>query len=316
MTAPCATPVIGPPSGSFSTIYFGKPGSMTKLRLPDAGYDGKMGRGEVAHALPTGGTTVTRRRRTKRVYTIPYTDMRTDDAEALVSYYTGSRGLGPFCLLDPAWRNQLSLDASTFDAGYGSNTVWNAPAADTQLVLDSTFTPPIVGSAVGRWSSPVNGHYLFEGTNNGGNNLVPSATYAVPYLTDQPAVVSIYARSQTSTTNVTLYALGLAAAGWDGVSFLTAACALTTTWARFFVYVPAATWTAANAPYIGVAVKAASGGGVGVLLANAQIEYGYSSPQPWLTGLGVPRCSLSAGLGGQIKDVYWRRNHSLIASEN
>lgn len=322
MTAPCATPIMGlPPATSFDTFYIGKAGAMVKLRAPDSGYSSNMSRGEVAHQNTSGGTTVSRRPRTKRIFVVPMSGMTPDDAETLLSYYLGGFGNGPWCVMVPEFRNQLSQQASTFGQVLGVNDAWHAPATDTAALIDSTIAAPIVGgkplgTAVLRWPSPVNGHYLFDGTNNGGTALVPSTTYGVPYLGDQPAKVNVWLRSASGTPTVTLYALGLAAAGWDGTTDATLACVLSTTWQRFSISLAAGAF-AGLPPYLGIAVKSASASSPDVLLAAAQIEYGVTGTNlnPWTTGLGVARCSFAAGVGSKMT-VYWRRDHSFTLAEN
>lgn len=315
MTAPCATPVNGqPPVGALRDMYFGLPGAMTKLRLPDSGFADSLSRSEVAHSLSSGGTATTRRRKARRAYALAFSQMSIDEADTLISYYTGSRGIGPYALIDPSWRNQLGLDGSTFGVARGSNTVWSLPPARAQPLIDSTVAPALPGSAVLRWVSPVNGDTLYEGTQPSGT-LLPSTTGAVPYLNDQSIVGSVYLRLASGTTaNVTLYAFGSPAAGWAGSLSATTICALTTSWQRFYVVVANGAWTASLAPYITLGIKATTAGLPNVLLSNAGIQIGPSSPAPWVTGLGVPRVTISSGLSAK-STIYWRRDHGLTLTE-
>lgn len=319
MTAPCLVPAGRPPQTAFSNYYIGKPGTMTKLSLPDNSVTAPLGRGEVAHALSSGGTTTTRKRRAKRVLSVSFGQQSPDEADAMLGYYLGARGNGPFCWVDPGWRNQLGGDASTFGSLIAANTAWAVPTADTQPLVDTTIAPPtgLLNSAVLRWPTPTNGHVLLEGSQTAGP-LVPSSSRAVPYLSDLAAVLTVWGRTATGTASAKLYALGLAAAGnalpLSGIPNVNVTCALTTTWQMFTVLIPAGSFTPATSPYICAAIAANSAGGPDTLWAAAQLSYGTAAALPWVTGLGVPRVTLSAGVP-VAQTVYWRRSHSFTLSE-
>lgn len=318
MTTPCVSPVMGPPTTALNALYLGKPGSMTKLRLPDGGssaYASPLSRGEVAHRLSGGGTSTTRRRRVKREWPLLMSSMSPDDAEALVSYYAGTRGLGPFRLIDPAWRNQLSLDASTMSSAFGAPAVWSSNASDTASVGDTTDAPPIAGGGVWKWVTPVNTHYQFQGTQAGGL-LVPDVNTAVPYLADQPYTMTVYVRTLTSTTNVKLAALGCTATQWDGTSIAaTGTIGLTTAWQRLTVQVAIAAWNPATVLFAGLGVQCVAAGAPTILLSAAMIDVGVTGARPFVTGLGAARVTISAGLGAAMSHVFWRRDTTLTLSE-
>jgi hypothetical protein len=307
MTTPCGPSLL-------DTMWLGRPGAMTRLRIPDAGWVAPLGRAEVAHTLAGGGTTVTRRAATHRAYSVNLSKMTPDEAQLILAYYLGNKGSGPWALVDPSYRNQLSPGASSMGVAAGRNTAWNPLIGDAAAVLDSTVVPPVDGTGVLRWAAPTNGKNLFEGTQPTAGTFVPVTTKAVPYLSPYIAWVSVYLRAQTTAT-VKLYALGCNAAGWDGVSVAnTANVALTTAWQRVTLSVPAASWAGANPAYIVPNIQVAAVGASDVLVAAAQIDYGYSSVPPWVAGLGVPRVVLSAGVGAGVS-VYWRRDHGLTMAE-
>lgn len=311
----CTLPAGLPPVTTQSDFYLGQPGAMVKLPKPDSGLGFTVGRGEVAHALSSGGITTTRRGRAKRIYSLGYTALSADTADVLESFYLGARGLGPYALVDPAYRNQMSTYSSTMNAPTGLNGAWSAALGDTQPFLDGTVAPPFAGSSVLRWPTPVAGHILLEGTQPVAASFVPSWTYGVPYLPDQVAVVSLWIKSGAGNiTNVHLYALGLARAGWDAVSQVNVAMpTVTSTWQQVSLVVPVNSWTQATGPIIAPAIFAPAAC-PDLLIAGAQITYGFASAIPWVTGLGVPRVTFSAGIGGG-QNVYWRRNEAYTLSE-
>lgn len=314
MTAPCLVP--GPPATTLDSFYFGKPGAMVKFIRHDAGAAAPLSRAEVAHALSSGGTTTTRRPTAKRIYSLSFSAMTPDEIETLMSYYLGSRGAGPFALIDPSYRNQLTTDASTIWAPTGKIVAgaWGVPVGDTALTLDTTVAPPNAGSRIMRWT-PVTGHALLTNGTYSGTTLASFApsTRAVPYLTDQPAVLSVYLRALTGTPTATLGVYGSTAAGGAVVGATAATALSSTAWKRLSVSMGIGALSAlTEGLHLGVTAATSAGA---ILVAAAQIEYGYSGgAEPFVTGLGVPRVTISSGLGSTNK-VYWRRDTGMTLSE-
>lgn len=312
----CVLPTGLPPRTTHDSFYLGQPGAMVKVGMPDSGFSNGGSRAEVAHALSSGGVTTTKRRLIKRTWSLPFSGMTADTADALLSYYSGSRGNGPYALVDPSWRNALSLDASTFGAALGQNTTWAAPPADAQPYLDTAFAPPIPGSAVLHWPTPVNTHLLVNASQPALAAPVPDWMNGVPYLNDLPMVFSVWIRTVTgSVTGLVLGALGLQQSGWI-TPFPEVAVSLptvNTTWQQVSVLVNPNAWTQAQggifAPAIG-AVPATPD----LLIACAQVTYGFTVATPWVTGLGCPRVSFSAGVSSGVS-VNWRRDHGYMLSE-
>lgn len=301
---------------TLKTVYLGRPGSMTQIWCPNSGYSAPLVRAATAHTLAGGGTAVTRRRKTRRTYALAWTGLTPELADPILAFYTGLMGLGPFCLVDPAWRNQQSLDVSTFGQAVGAIVGWATPIGDTQPVFDASLTPFAEASGVARWNSAVNAHVLFEGSNLAGV-YTPDLTNAVPYLPDQSNVITVYAKTATSTCSVILKAFGLTAAGSASpVNVAAGAVTLTTSYQRLTVVVPvgAAGWSAAATPYISAALMCNQTSAPVIHVSNAQIQTGPSTADPWVAGLGVPRVVIPDPADSNV-DVWWRRNHTLILAE-
>lgn len=301
---------------TLKTIYLGQPGNMTKLQTPNAGYTAPFDRGNVLHALLGGGNGLTRRRKTRREYTIAYGGLLEEQLDPIMAFFTGLNGAGPFTLIDPAIRNQASLDVSTMGQQVGAIVGWDTPAADTQPAFDSTLAPFQESSGVLRWNSAVNAHYLSEWQNVGGI-YIPDATNSVPYLPDQPAVLSFYAKTATATCSVIPTAFGTVAAGSSTpVTLAGTTTTLTTTYQRLSVIVPAGQsgWSFALTPFIGMALKCNQASAPVIHVSNAMIQIGPSKADPWTAGLGAPRM-LPTDVMDNAVDVFWRSDNGLILVE-
>lgn len=291
-------------------FYLGRPGNMQPLVVPDRSFTANLGRGEVAHALPSGGTTTTRRKSVKRSYVLNMSAMTPDTANVLLGFYAGAFGTGPFSLVDPSYRNGMSTDVSLFGMAQGAFAGWALPPGDALPTLDTGMPPFAVPGGVIRWAGPVNGHTLFEGTQAVSGLFVPAAS-SCPYLPSQDTTLSIYARTGSGTATVSWEAIGS-----TGSVARTATATLTTAWQRLTVNVPSGTagWTAAAVQYINGALKCTQAASPDILLCCPQTDYGTLVANPWVLGIGVPRVTFNAGLGG-ASDVFWRRNHVVTLAE-
>lgn len=307
-------PTAGPAAGTtMDSYYLGKPGAMTRLDV-NAGVSAPPTRAEVVHSTADGGTTTSRRRRVRRNYGLNLAALTPDQADPIVSYYSGARGRGPYALVDPTYRNHLSLDASTFWAAVGAvDTAWSVEAGDAAPVIDTTVASPVLGSAVGRWTVASAVRPLVNSGTFSAATLASflASTHAVPYLTDQRPVLSVWVRS-AATPTVTLAAYGATAAG-GLVQYGTTASAVlvANTWTRLVLPVPAGALAATTETiHLGILGPAAAV----LYLAGAQLEYGLPDALPWVTGLGCPRVTISAGMPGSSA-VFWRRDHGLTLAE-
>lgn len=316
---PLASPAA--PASSLNTAYLGRPGSMVRLVVPDTGIAAPMTRGETNHDLIAGGGTVTRRRHTRRLFAMNWSHRAVDEADAILSFYFGTRGFGPFALVVPTWRNLLDMDVSTMGVALSSLTGWSTAASASVPVFSASAGPTVAGvpiaTGVGRWPSPVNNARIFAGALSSAGVYTPGTTgrpYATPYLPDQPAIVSMYAATLSSTCSAAVAAIGVPAAGTASPVVATGTTVtLTTTWQRLSVVVPVGTsgWTAAATPYICPALQCLSASAPNILIAAASVQMGtLLTTDPWVTGLGTPRVVILGPAGND--STLWVRQSSQL----
>lgn len=315
MTAPVAW--FCNPS-QLQSLYLGQPGNMQKLPIPDAGYTAPISRGEVDHALASGGNTVTRRRYMKRAYGFAWSAALPEVGDLLTSFYGGAMGLGPYRLVDPSVRNHLDFDTANMGAALAANSSWSAPSGDTVPYTDPTQAAPsgIIGATPLHWPSPVSGHTLVAATYGPGTVYTPTLLTPV-YLADQTVYVSIWMRAASGTPTVSLKLIGLPSVGTATPPSTSVSCPLTTTWTRYgFAAAPSASgFGNVTTPYITLGITAPASC-PDLLLTAAQLEYGQTSKaNPWVQGEGCPRVSIGGPFGSQV-NVWWRRDRTLAMVEN
>lgn len=317
MTAPCGVTVP-----LLSSVWFGKPGSIAALPLPD-NVSATMDRAETDHALINGGVTTTRRPSVKRTYPLTWSQMTADQADPLVAIYAGVRGRGPFVLVDPRWRNLLDLDTSTMVGSVAAVRNW-ATAITAPNPTPDTAAPPAgaATSGVMRWTLPAAGDRLWAG-------MIDGATYSVdgrrpaPNI-GQPGWLTVWARltGVVANFNATLSVCGVPdTLTWGGLAVSSAPTPLSTSWTRLAVPIAAGTWTQAVAAYLvpSIVVSGAGVGTVSVLLAGAQLTVeptaaGAAAALPFNVGLGCPRVGIGSGFP-DTSSVWWRRSHTLVLNE-
>lgn len=292
-------------ASTLRTVYLGTPGAMSKLVVPNAGVAFPLSRGGTSAKLLSGGTSKVSQTRTRRTYSLSWGDRTLDDLDPILGFYSGLRGEGPFCLVDPAWRNLMSHSRSTFGKQLQAISGWSAPVSSS-ISYDAAFVMagyagPTNNSGVLKWTSPANGAYLFEGTQAVAGTGVPDvdsitrAGTAIPYLADQAHTLSVAVMTYSGTASLRIVAFGLPAAGaaLTGATRVNGATAAVGAGAPSLlsVSVPVGTagFSAAATPYLcmGIQVTAAGAGNVAVAAAMQQI--GVSTPGAWVQGLGVPR---------------------------
>lgn len=292
------------------TFYLGPAGALQTLRIPDAGYSAPLQRGEVVHDLISGGTAVTRRRLARRIYGFGFSGCTPDTAAALIGFYMGDFGDGPFCLIDPAWRNQLTDAASTFGARAQAVDGWVLSNPGTETVtLSTSITPFAQPSGVAVWAGAGNGSHLGTGTWSGAT-LVPDTTLACPYLTATTQPVSVYVRTASSTASVSLRGLAVDAAG-SVTSTTTTTVTATTAWQRVTALVPAALGTPL---YVLADLLCNTASAPNIYLSCASIQYGVPIPGAWVGGAGTPRMAVAGPFGNQSTLIV-ARDHTLQLAE-
>lgn len=299
--------VPSPQLGPDQPMYLGFPGAMTRLsRIPDSSYTSIASRGETVHTLISGGTAVTRLPKTKRSWVLPFSGMTEDTANYLVAFYSGTMGLGPFVLVDPAWRNKFGADVSSLGGPQASTTAVNTLAGWSVSVSSAmALSNPV--TAVG--FSPLSDAMLFQNSTAGTKiglgtwttgTLVPRTADAPVYLLDQPSAVSIYAKLNTGSASATIswQANGVDALGNVQIAGSTQTTTLTSSWTRLTSYVSSGN---ANALYVIPTLTNTTSGATSIILSCADLQYGPTSAttlQPWVVGLGSPRVISVPGQSG------------------
>lgn len=308
MTSPVPVPFTAFRT-QLNSYYLGVAGSMQLLRIPDLGVAGPLSRGEVTHALISGGTAVTRRLRARRVYQLGFTGCTPDTAATLVGFYAGDFGDGPFCFVDPAWRNALRDDASTFGARGQAVSGWvlSNPGAET-LTYSSAVAPFKTSSGVAVWAGAGNGSRLGTGTFNG-TVYVPDTSVAPPYLTDRTNPARVYVRTASSTASVSVRGLAVAADG-TVASTTTTTITATTSWQAYTAVIPASV----TAAYVVIDVLCNTASAPNIYLSCADVQYGVTAPAGWVGGIGIPRVVVAAGLSSS-GPFYVTRDHGLTLAE-
>lgn len=96
-----------------NTFYVGLPGALAVLTSPLVG--APVGRERQVTVLPTlgGGRSVDRGPSGRRQWRFNWIVLDHDTASVLEEFYSGARGRGPFTLIDPFRRNQLTVNQSS-----------------------------------------------------------------------------------------------------------------------------------------------------------------------------------------------------------
>lgn len=299
---------VGAFSSAFRTYYLGSAGSMRALRIPDSGVQSPVSRSETVHQLISGGTAVTRRKDTRRTWNVNFSGCTPDIADLLVGFYSGVFGAGPFRFVDPAWRNALHVDTSTFGAPVQAVSGWSVSVSAQAVFFDPATVAPIATSGVAEWAVAQNGSRVGLGTWNG-SGFIPNPVKAPPYLSSQVTSVSLYARAVSGTPSLSLRGLAVTSAGVP-VSTTTSTVTLSSSaWQQLSVAVPPGLTAAYVVPDLLCNTNSSF-----IQLTCAAVQYGKSPPDPWVVGLGIPSVVISSGLGAQYTLLY-ARDHSLTLAE-
>lgn len=325
MTFP--SPDLNPLNSTLRTIYLGTPGAMVSAKVPDAGVQYPLTRGGGSSQLLSGGTSATRRPKTRRTYSFSWSNRMIDELNDIVGFYAGLRGDGPFCLIDPAWRNLYGPQVGTFGRQFQSISGWAPTASARPPSYDGTTTPS-VGVAGGncgvlRWA-PANNDVLIEAASYtpAGTLVTPDidsvtkAGTAVPWLPSQIHTISVAARAVSGTNTVRLDAWGIGDTGvlatLQSQALIGTATALSTAWQTLATAVPR-NFFPATVKYVITAVTCLATGAP-ILLSNPQHEIGVSVPSAWAVPLGVPRV-IVADDSAAASDYWDRQTQTLKLPE-
>jgi hypothetical protein len=273
-------------NGEFETFYLGLPGNMQAMD-PDPGIDAPVTSAEVVHQLATGGTTTTRRRIPKRTYTLPTSGLTRDDQDPLLRWYLRAYGPGPFMLVDPTIRNQLTMDVALCNQAAG----FTVPAGQT-LAFGVTASPQPPSKVVD-WSGAGNGSVLTLGGSQAvsGNGDADPLT-SPPVLPVESVTVSVWLWA-AAAVSVALRASGRNGNGTAGID-QTTVCALTAVPQRFSLTRAPGSFVGAN--FVLPTLKCLQAAAPTIHLSAPQLEYN-TALGAWTVGLGVPRVTMT-GAGG------------------
>lgn len=93
-------------------LYFGIPGSLAAIVWPKGGVEATRERGVSTFTLGSGGRQVWKTLNGKRTYSLNYAALDQSTFGNLLAFDQGHMGPGPFALLDPGQRNQLTANQS------------------------------------------------------------------------------------------------------------------------------------------------------------------------------------------------------------
>lgn len=310
------------PFGNPYFCYLGKAGAMQKLRMPDSPYQSIATRADQIQVLLSGGTVVTRAPKTKRAWVLPFSGMTQDTANILVAFYGGTMGVGPYIFIDPAWRNVFGMDVSSMGAVISAISGWTSAVTATQtLTYDTTVVAQFVESGVMRWTGAGSASKIGVGTWSP-SLLVPDASAAPVYLSDQPCAGSIYARTASSTASVTLNWNGEDAAGNIQLAGSSATATLNSTgWTRLTSYLASGN---AAALYALPTITCNTASAPPIQFCCADLQYGPTAANgllaAWILGLGSPRIVITPGTSGTAgftttSRLLPYRDHGLTFSE-
>lgn len=121
-----------------TAIYFGRPGSLITIQHPRGGFKAPRPRPRTPFTTVGGGVRVGQLAGGKRTYTLSYGSLQYTDFADLFAYDQGHNGTGPFVLLDPGQRNQLTVNQSS--ATSETNSSDNFTVAGSGVTLTSSST--------------------------------------------------------------------------------------------------------------------------------------------------------------------------------
>ena len=187
-TAPLKNPNVcsDPYAPSF---WLGKPGALTQIRMPDAGWSRPSNDDFSVHNL-LDGQSVDRSPYVCRVWQFQHQWLKPDVMSVLMEYATRQRGIGPFILVDPQMKNLLTPNqASGTDALHSSEGFATVSIGDT---LDSVTGWAAQGERSLQWSwNPITGSAgvlrVPTQTNLYGFCMPPGATFAFSGLLQSSA---------------------------------------------------------------------------------------------------------------------------------
>lgn len=275
--------------GTTSNTVIGLPGPNGDIQVNGS-------RSETVHTLIGGGTTVTRRRATKKNYSLAYSSRPyTGIDDLLWAIYRGMYGDGPFVFCDPSANNVLTIDQSTFGLRAGTSYGWSGSGGSTAITT-SVAAPTGVQSGVLQWSSPTVSSLVLPGS----LGSTADVSTASPVLPAEPATFSVYLKASGSCTCSLALWNHNASTGAAIGSLGSGSASVTTSWQRFTLSIAAGASGALLVPRVTLTASTPSS----IYLAAAQLEYN-SAASLFTPGYGSPRVLVTAPPDKAITKWGW-----------
>lgn len=285
---------------TITRVYLGNPLSANGLLpLPaipvggsiasgSGGMSPSLGRLISAQTLLSGGASTIRRAHTKSQYGLQWMIRGVADMELLMSFFDGRQGGGPYCLVDPSWRNYLPPNVAGMGAVIGALPEWS-PAVGTFTPI-TTVTPPTGHySGVGNWAGAGATSILYMGLAN-----VVDGTWLPPIIPGLSHGFAIWARTASSTAVVTpSFHAGLGGATPSTTAATGSSTTLTTSWQQLTVAVASSFSWASTADYGMLELACTTASAPNIYFSAPEFVYDTAASvsvlNPWASGVGVPR---------------------------
>jgi hypothetical protein len=126
------------------SFWLGKPGALTQIRMPNAGWPRALSDNFAVHNL-LDGQSVDRSPYGCRVWQFTHEWLTPDVMSVFMEYATRQRGVGPFILIDPQMKNLLTPNQASGTDALHTSEGFSVDAATIVTALD-TFTRTVTGS--------------------------------------------------------------------------------------------------------------------------------------------------------------------------
>lgn len=126
------------------SFWLGKPGALTQIRMPNAGWSRGSTDNFAVHNL-LDGQAVDRSPYLSRSWTFAHEWLKPDVMSVLAEYATRQRGIGPFILIDPQMKNLLTPNQASGTDALHTSEGFSADSGSVQVVMD-TMSRVVTGS--------------------------------------------------------------------------------------------------------------------------------------------------------------------------
>lgn len=258
-------------------VYLGRPGALHTLPMPRGSILATRARPRAEFALASGGRRVGELPGGKRRYTLRYNSLPPDLFAYLEAIDQGLEGPGPFVLLDPGRRNQLTANQSSATSERNDTTGFTASIG------------ALASESVVYNRGPRSLKWTFSATTAGTLDCdsISSSWYGVPTFSGRVQTFAFYALGGGSDAVVTLGAQ---------IRWLTTTGSVVSTSSGSTAATNGSTWTqytvSATAPSTAAFAMARINASAGIsngsilYLDQLQLEEG-SSATSWVPGTGV-----------------------------